>query len=166
LIVNRQQKEGATPLADRLRAFVAARTVDERMSSTMRSIVIDLADRAEIVDLAEPELQVAKEMLAIGIGWLENAYDTRGAGMPLDMAIATCLLTIRGPVEMLPGLREANLLGCQIEIDEFDCKLWMCRHASKDRKRPNWEELRPKHDEDFLDAVRRSAKRLRELDAS
>jgi hypothetical protein len=164
--VNTQQKEGATPLADRLRAFVAARTVDERMSSTTRSIIIDLADRAEIVDLAEAELQVAKKMLAIGIGWLENAYDTRDAAIPLDMEIALCLLTIRGPVEMLPGLREANILGCHIKIDEFDCKLWMCRHASKDPKRPNWEELRPKHGEDFLAAVRRSAKSLRELDAS
>jgi hypothetical protein len=164
--MNKQQQKAATLLADRLRAFVAARTVDERMSSTVRSIITDLAGRVEIVNLAEPEVQVAKEMLAIGIGWLENAYGTRGAGTPLDMDIAIFLLTIQGAVEILPGLREANLLGCQIEIDEFDCKLWMCRHASKGPKRLNWDELRPEHGEDFLAAVRRSAKSLRELDAS
>jgi hypothetical protein len=164
--MNRQkQSAAATPLADRLRTIVATRAVDERMSSTMRSIVIDLADRAEIVDLTGPELQVAKKMLEIGIEWLESAYGTRGARVPVDEDIAMYLLPIQGAVAMLPGLREANLLGCQIEFDDFDCKLWMYRHEGKNPKRLNWEEIRPKHGEDFLAAVRRVAKRLRELDA-
>jgi hypothetical protein len=148
----------ATPRADRLRDFVAARAHDERMNFERRSFVSDLASGAAIVDLLGSEFKIAKQMLSIGIEWLEGAYDGRVGREPTDMDIATFLHMIEGSIRSLPGVFEAHRVGCDIKLDDYDCKLWMSMRASEDPRVPSCVQLRFEPNEDFLAAVRRVAK--------
>jgi hypothetical protein len=154
--MSRAKNIKATPRADRLRDFVAAGALDERMNVERRSYVCDLASGAAIVDLLGSEFKIAKQMLSIGIEWLENSYDGRVSREPTDIDIAIYLHAIESSIGSLPGFFEAHRLGCKIEMDDYDCKLWMSMRARED----NWEQLRPERNEDFLAAVRRVAKTL------
>jgi hypothetical protein len=159
--MSRNKQRTTMPLANRLRAFVAKRVVDRRMNVELCRYVTELAIGAEAVDISGPDLHVAKKMLAIGVEWLEDAYVSQ---QPQIMQVAVLLAGIAGAVHILPGLREANRLGCEIELDEEDHNLWMCVRASADSGPPNWEFLRPQQEEDFIAAVRRVAKKLKESD--
>jgi len=83
--MSRAKNIKATPRADRLRDFVAARALDERMNVVRRSYVCDLASGAAVVDLLGSEFKIAKQMLSIGIEWLENSYDGRVSREPTDI---------------------------------------------------------------------------------
>lgn len=159
--MSRKAQRTTMLLANRLRAFVANRIVDDRMNVELRKYVTELAKGAEAVDMSGPDSHVAKKMLAIGIEWLEDAYDSQ---RPLGADVVTFLLVIGGAVQMLPGVREAIRLGCQIELDDEDHNLWMCVRASADSGPPDWEFLRPQQEEDFIAAVRRVAKTLKQSD--
>lgn len=159
--MSRKAKRTTLPLANRLRALVANRVVDGRMNVELREYVTELARGADAVDMSGPDSHVAKKMLAIGIEWLEGAYESQ---QQLSIDVAILLSVIAGAVHILPGLREANRLGCQIELDDEDLNLWMCVRAGPASGPPDREFLRPQQGEDFIAAVRRVAKTLKESD--
>src|SRR5258708_5566616 len=106
--MSRAKNIKATPRADRLRNFVAATALDERMNLERQSFVSDLASGAAIVDLLGFEFKIAKQMLSIGIEWLENSYDGRVSREPTDIDIAIYLHAIESSIGSLPGLFEAH----------------------------------------------------------
>jgi hypothetical protein len=153
--MSREIKASATPLANRLRAFVAERRLDARIDSNVLSLFADLAIRAEAVDNAGSEAEVAREALTNGLGWLELAYAGGDAQERDDIQLGSDYAVISGAVEMLPGVMEAHRLGCRLELDPDDCSLWMCRRGFADvDHKARWEHVRPQKGEDFLGAIR------------